>query len=172
VNGGSVQVTAYGGGSEYCEIGWWSGDTVNVNCYGYGGVPADSMFTVNFTDRSPIGTPSYQYAWASDPWSASYTPSTYYQSGAIASCLPDAGTVTMQRYGTGNYIADLPNISPTGSNVKVTAYGSSGETCKVAGWWGNGSQGTQVYVNCFDAYGSPVDAYFDLVYASREYIIC
>jgi hypothetical protein len=173
VNGGLAEVTAYGWGSEYCSIGWWGGDTVNVNCYENGGAPADSAFTLNFTDKSPIGTPSYQYAWASDPWSSSYTPDTYYQNGAIASeCQPNAGTVTMQRYSTGNYVANLPNIAPTGSNVKVTAYGWSGETCKVGGWWGNGSGGTQVSVLCFDAWGNAVDAYFDLVYASRQYVIC
>jgi hypothetical protein len=173
VNGGLAEVTAYGWGSEHCAIGWWSNDGVQVNCYADGGVPADSMFTLNFTDQSPIGTPSYQYVWPSDPWSSSYTPHTGYQHGAIASeCLPDAGTVTIQRYGTGYYVADLPKISPDGSNVKVTAYGWAGETCKVGSWFGNGGTGTQVYVLCFDPSGNPVDAYFDLVYASRTFFIC
>lgn len=172
VNGGLVEVTAYGSGSEYCTIGYWGSNVVQVNCYANGGAPADSMFTLNFTDQSPIGTPSYQYAWASDPWSESYTPDTYYQNGAIASCQPDAGIVTMQRFSTGDYLATLPKISPVGSNVKVTAYGWAGETCKVLGWWGNSPEGTQVHVACFDPFGNPTDAYFDLVYASRSYIIC
>ena len=66
----------------------------------------------------------------------------------------------------------MPKISPVGSNVKVSAYGSGGETCKVVGWWGNSPTGTQVNVTCFDPSGNPADAYFDLVYASRSYIIC
>jgi hypothetical protein len=172
VNGGMAEVTAYGSGSEHCSIGWWSGNGVQVNCYANGGVPADSMFTLNFTDQNPIATPSYQYVWASDPWSSSYTPDLSYQKGAIASCQPDAGTVTIQRFGTGYYVADFPKMDPMGSNVKATAYGWSGETCKVGSWYGNGGTGTQVYVMCFDPSGNPVDAYFDLAYASRTYIIC
>jgi hypothetical protein len=172
VNGGLVEVTAYGSGSAYCKIGYWGSNTVQVNCYANGGVPADSMFTLNFTDKSPIGTPSYQYAWASDPFSANYTPATGYQGGGIASCDPSAGTVTMQRLSTGNYLAILPKISSVGSNVKVSAYGGAGETCKVVGWWGNSPAGTQVNVACFDPAGNPADTYFDLVYASRSYIIC
>lgn len=172
VNGGMAEVTAYGGSSEYCKIGYWGSNVVQVNCYANGGVPADAMFTLNFTDQSPISTASYQYAWANDPYSASYTPASGYQKGAIASCLPDAGTVTIQRQSTGNYLAILPKISPVGSNVKVSAYGGGGETCKVVGWWGNGSAGTQVNVTCFDPYGNPADTYFDLVYASSQYVIC
>ena len=41
VNGGSVEVTAYGGGSEYCSIGWWGSNAVQVYCYANGGAPAD-----------------------------------------------------------------------------------------------------------------------------------
>ena len=173
VNGGMVEVTAYGGGSEYCKIGWWGNNSVAVNCYANGGAPVDAVFTLNFTDQSPIGTPSYQYAWADQPWSASYTPYSYYQKGSIArDCGSDAGTVTMQRQSTGSYIATLPLISPTGSNVKVSAYSGAGEMCKVVGWWGNGGSGTQVQVACFDPAGNPADTYFDLVYHSNLWIIC
>jgi len=172
LNGGSVEVTAYGGGSEYCKVGGWGGNAVWVNCFANGGAPADTFFTLNFTDQSPIGTSSYQYAWAEQPTAASYTPSSYYQKGYLArECGTDAGSVSIQRWGTGNYAATLPVLSPVGSNVKVTAYGWGSETCKVAGWWGSGS-GTTVNIVCFDALGQPIDTLFDFVYASKDYIIC
>jgi hypothetical protein len=173
VNGGSVEVTAYGSGSEYCKIGYWSGNGVAVNCFANGGAPVDSLFTLNFTDQSPNGTPSYQYAWADQPTATNYTPSTYYQKGMIArECDTSAGTVTINRNGTGNYTAILPVLSPTGSNVKVTSYSGGAEMCKVVGWYGNGSSGTQVNIACYSPTGAPADTYFDLVYSSNQWIIC
>jgi hypothetical protein len=173
VTGGSVEVTAYGTGSEYCKIGYWGSNMVAVNCYASGGTPIDTRFTLNFTDQSPNATPSYQYAWADQPTAASYTPSGYYQKGQLArDCDPSTGTVTMRRNGTGNYTAILPVLNPTGSNVKVTAYNGAGEMCKVVGWYGNGSSGTQVNIACFSPTGAPIDTYFDLIYSSNEWIIC
>jgi hypothetical protein len=50
--GGVAQVTSYGGGNTYCNVGSWflSGtDTVvNVRCFAPNGTPADSMYTVLF----------------------------------------------------------------------------------------------------------------------------
>jgi hypothetical protein len=172
VNGGSVEVTAYGSSSDYCKIGFWGNNVVEVNCYNNSGAPVDSRFTLNFTDQSPNGTASYQYAWADQPSAASYTPSTYYQGGAIAKeCDSSVGTVTINRSSPGNYSAILPKMPPTFSNVKVTSYSGGAETCKVVNWYGSGS-GTQVNIACFDTAGNPVDSYFDLVYSQTQIWVC
>ena len=171
VNGGTVEVTAYGSGSEYCKVGYWGNNVVNVNCYNYAGAPVDTLFTLNFTDQSPNGTPSYHYAWADQPTAANYTPSTYYQHGVLASECASAGTMTMSRSSVGSYVANIPALSATGSNVKVTAYGGTADTCKVTGWWGS-STNSQVGVACFDTAGNPVDSYFALVYSTSQWIIC
>jgi hypothetical protein len=173
LNGGSVEVTAYGWGSEYCKVAGWGSNAVWVNCFNNDGTPADTYFTLNFTDQSPGATPSYQYAWADQPTASSYTPSPYYQKGSRArECGTDAGTVTISRNDVGNYTAILPVLSPAGSNVKVTAYGWGNETCKVVGWYGAGNGGTAVNIACYDATGQPVDTYYDFVYASNDWIIC
>ncbi|HET9953653.1 MAG TPA: hypothetical protein VFQ61_04075, partial [Polyangiaceae bacterium] len=171
LNGGNAQVTAYGWGSEYCNVGSWGSNVVNVTCFDTTGAPADAQFTLNFSDNNPNVTPSYHYAWANEPWSESYTPSTYYQRGYLSSSCSFAGTMTMRRWSTGNYTASIPALSPTGSNVKVTAYGGSSNTCKVTGWYGSGD-GTDVGIACFNAAGEPVDTYFTIVYSSNQYIIC
>lgn len=172
LSGGSVEVTAYGSGSEYCKVASWGNDTVWVNCFDSSGAPADTYYTLNFTDQSPGGTMSYQYAWADQPSADNYTPSGYYQKGFInRECGTDAGTVTISRNGVGSYTAFLPVLSPTGSSVKVTAYGWANETCKVVGWYGSGD-GTAVNIACFDPSGNPVDALYDFVYSSNDWIIC
>jgi hypothetical protein len=45
IDGGDVQVTAYGAGNAQCKVINWSGDNVFVRCFGPTGVPMDSQFT-------------------------------------------------------------------------------------------------------------------------------
>jgi hypothetical protein len=46
---GDVQVTAYGYGSEYCKVAYWTqGAGVQVRCFSSAGVPVDTYFTVTF----------------------------------------------------------------------------------------------------------------------------
>ncbi len=171
--GGTVEVTAYGTGSAHCKVTSWFASSVNVACFSAAGAPTDSMFTLNYDHQlSPNGGPSFAYAWADQPSSASYTPSTTYQFGALASeCSSSVGTITVQRSAVGRYAVQIPTLSPTGSNVKVTAYGSGGESCKVVGWGGSGT-GTQVSVACFDAAGAAVDTRYVVVYTTDQFIVC
>jgi hypothetical protein len=171
LNGGTVQVTAYGWGSEYCKVGYWGSNAVNVTCFDTNGAPADAPFTLSFSDWSPNATPSFHYAWADQPETESYTPYTWYQRGYLASPCSSAGALTMRRWSAGSYSATIPALSPVGSNVKVTAYGGGSETCKVTGWGGSGD-GTEVGIACFNAAGEPVDTYFTILYSSNEYVIC
>ncbi len=41
-------VTAYGAGSDYCNIAGWTTNAISVACYNQSGLPADSQFDVSF----------------------------------------------------------------------------------------------------------------------------
>ena len=45
IDGGDVQVTAYGTGNAQCKVERWGGDNVWVRCFGPTGAPMDSQFT-------------------------------------------------------------------------------------------------------------------------------
>lgn len=55
LNGGNVQVSAYGWGGAFCNVLYWSGSTVNIRCYNVDGNLADSLYTVAFTGTSLPG---------------------------------------------------------------------------------------------------------------------
>jgi hypothetical protein len=183
--GGTAEVSAVGMDSDYCEVGGWgpSGNDqeVNVNCFATDGTPADSQFALLFSKGSPNGSASYTYAWASNPWSTTnYVPSTTYQSGAIAACPsePTPAPVNITPLSTGVYSVNFPGMffsNTVGglnmSNVKVSAYGWSGEYCSVSGWSGTTANASATVV-CFDASGNPVDSYFTVTYSSSNFIIC
>jgi hypothetical protein len=164
--------------------GWFpsgSDQVVYVNCFATDGTPANSMFTLLFSGASPNGSSAYTYAWASNPFATSnYVPSTWYQSGAIQSCLSHAtpAPVNITPLATGVYSVNFPGMpfSTTSdplrtSNVKVSAYGWSGETCSVWSWSGGASNATATVV-CFDASGNPVNSYFTITYSASLYIPC
>jgi hypothetical protein len=53
---GNVQVTAYGGGAEYCKVGYWNAsDGIRVLCYTATGSPADTFFDASFVGPFVIG---------------------------------------------------------------------------------------------------------------------
>lgn len=49
LNNGNIQVSAYGDGSQFCVVNYWSGRNVQVQCYTYQGIPSDTFYTVAFT---------------------------------------------------------------------------------------------------------------------------
>jgi hypothetical protein len=169
VNGGTVEVTAYGWDNAHCKVLGWGNNGVSVGCFAPSGAPVDSMFTLNFAEKSTHDTPSYAYAWADQQYAASYTPSTYYQRN-YRSCA-NGPAITMRRGSTGRYSATIPGLPATGSTVHVTAYSGSSEACKVVGWFGVGD-GTQVDVACHDVSGNPADTRFVIVYSSTYAPIC
>jgi hypothetical protein len=129
----------------------------------------DTRFALSFTDQSPHGTGSFAYAWADQPSSASYTPSTYYQK-TFKSCY-SPGPVTIQRTATGRYTASIPSLTVNNSGVKVTAYGWGAESCKVVNW-GASNGAAQVNIACFDAVGNAVDSVFVFDYSTSDWTIC
>lgn len=165
-NGGTVNVTAYGGAANACEVTGWGGNgtggiSVGVLCTDTNGTAVDSYFDATYTVPPKNG--NVGYVWASSPTAASYTPSTYYQYNS------KGGVNTIQRFGTGSYVVKLPGLgsASSGGTVKVTAYGGAGNRCKVTSW---GSSGTaqQVSVQCYTAAGAPVDSYFTMTYTNNR----
>jgi hypothetical protein len=45
IDGGDVQVTAYGAGNAQCKVERWTGDNAFIRCFGPTGAPMDSQFT-------------------------------------------------------------------------------------------------------------------------------
>jgi hypothetical protein len=187
VLGGTAEVTAVGMDSHYCEVGGWgpSGNdqSIDVACFATDGTPADTMFDLLFSNASPNGTAAYTYAWASDPFATSaYSPDPTYQSGAIASCpsQPTPGPVTITPELTGVYAVDFPGMPFSEdtsqpflrSNVKVSAYGFSGEYCGISGWGDDFANGAVATIACFDASGNPVNSFFTVTYSGTLIIVC
>jgi hypothetical protein len=182
---GTVEVTAYGTGSQYCKVQNWGpggeDQQVNVGCFTATGAPTDTQFALVFSAGSPNGTSAYTYAWSSDATSPSVTPSLAYQRGFIGGDGPVNGgsvittPVTMDHSQTGFYSVHLPQMSDAGgtfgkSNVKVTGYGFDNTTCKIMGWGNNGS-GVDASVQCHDTAGNAADALFTITYSSTQFII-
>jgi hypothetical protein len=192
LGGGTVEVTAYGDTNSYCKVGSWGGSSVNVVCFsGTTGVAVDSQFDLIFETQSPSpldyrsNSPnniwSFSYAWAYSPTAASYTLSGPYQIGKVSCCTDGAGYPfgatqapgTITRSGVGSYNVKFPGLatlSTSPSNVKVTGYGYSPDTCKVVNWYTSGSD-AYANVACYSAGGAPIDAYYTITYSSFAYII-
>jgi hypothetical protein len=154
--GGHVQVTAYGGSSNYCKVVYWSFETVDVACFDSAGDPADSYYTVLFLLPDDHAN-NYAYAWAQDSSSASYTPDASYAYNAGS---PSAITAT--RLGVGQYTMEWDGfdlIGSGGGHVQVTAYGSGNAHCSVS-YWGPAT----VAVGCFMPDGTPVDSRYTVLY--------
>jgi hypothetical protein len=53
---GNVQVTAYGSGSEYCHVAYWTPtDGIRVLCYDASGNPVDTLYDASYTAGFVIG---------------------------------------------------------------------------------------------------------------------
>jgi hypothetical protein len=177
--GGTVEVTAYGGASEYCKVENWFADiaqqNVNVRCFTTSGNPVDSRFTAKYTRGSPTLASSFGFAWADQPTSSSYQPSSTYQFVSVASECGQLtrGPVTITRNSTGRYtvtFTGLPASSPLRSHVKVTAYGPGSESCKVRSW--TGASNSSAEVACYDGSGAAVDARYTISFSSTASITC
>jgi hypothetical protein len=155
-NGGHAQAVALGTNAAHCKVGGWGGSPdlfVSVYCYGRDGVLKDTKFNVFFATPNP----ELAYAWADQPSSASYSPSSFYRSN------PSGGAVNITRSGTGRYTVTWSGLSLLdGGDVQVTAYSSGNIVCKVEGW-----SSQSVNVRCFNpGTNALVDSYFDIAYFS------
>ena len=185
IPGGTVLVTGYGAGSERCKVGAWNlsgtNTVVDVYCYDVSGNPVDMMYTLSFMTDVGLGVSLSErprsldaglttvsvseeqrygaYVWANEPTSAAYTPSSTYQINTAGA------TNTISRSAVGSYKVNLPKMATSSSTAAlVTAYGSGSEYCTVQRWGSDGGSGTNVFVQCFDRSGTPVDTQFALLY--------
>jgi len=154
-NGGHFQAVAVGTTASYCKVGGWGGSpdmSVSVLCFSGTGASADTAFNIFFV----LPTTDVAYAWADQPTSASYTPSTFY------SWNPTGGSISITRNGTGNYTAFWSGlVLLDGGDVQVTSYGGGNAQCKVVGWGSNSAN-----VRCFAPGGAPVDTYYTVLLGS------
>src|SRR6185436_11919454 len=69
--GGDVQVTAYGSGSEYCNISSLTSDLmtlqVNVSCFNKSGSPVNTRFAASYAYRTDKPGADGGYVWADQP---------------------------------------------------------------------------------------------------------
>lgn len=160
--GGNVLVTAYGGGSEICKVASWNSAgadfTPNVRCFTAGGAAVDTMYTVRVVMNNAAHSANGNgYAWADNPTSASYTPSTMYSFNS------SGGAVSITRSGVGMYAVRFSGLGggSAGGNVQVTAYGSNADVCKVASW-SFAPTDFIANVRCFRSGGGPVDTTYSI----------
>jgi hypothetical protein len=168
-NGGTVNVTAYGGSANACEVTGWGGNgadgiLVGVLCTDTNGTPVDSYFDATYD--VPAARGKLGYVWANSPTAASYTPSAFYQFNS------QGFSNTIDRFGTGSYVVHLPGLgsAKSGGTVKVTAYGGSANRCKVTSWGPNGT-GVDVGIQCYTAAGVPVDAYYTMTFVQKRNLL-
>ena len=158
VNGGHVQVTAYGSSSDYCKVVLWTVTTVSVACFDNGGNPTDSAFNVLYLIPDE-DIDDYAYAWADEETTASYSPPGFWSYNA-------EGGINVTRNGAGDYTVDFDGfggVGDTGSHTQVTAYGAGNARCRIVSWGGD-----IVNVRCASASGAAVDSQFTVLYSRPE----
>ncbi|MEU8264589.1 hypothetical protein AB0C02_28725 [Micromonospora sp. NPDC048999] len=168
VSGGVAHARPYGvGNTGICTVSSWSpsgsDELVGVRCFDASGVPADSLFTASFTNRT-TSTGSLAYLWANDPAARTpYVPSSAYSYDSTG------GTSRIYKQSTGLYMMYLGAVDAhypvTQDNgvYEITAYGINPVRCEVYGE--NDEWPTPIAVLCVDAKGTPVDARFSVTYA-------
>jgi hypothetical protein len=179
--GGTAEVTGFDSGEQgaYCELaGWWpdgADQDVWVYCFDRHGNFADAAFDLRATTGNPTIAGAYTYAWADDPTpTSSYVPDTTYQAG-FDGCNRTA-PMTIEPFGSqpGSYLAHFPSMDTFagwGAVPMVSAYGGSGEYCKI-GTWGASAGSAYTTVYCFDYTGQPAPAYFTIAYTVDEIRVC
>jgi hypothetical protein len=127
VDGGHVQVTAYGGTNQRCKVAGWGSETVTVYCHDDSGARVDSEYTLLYL-RPDATDDALAFAWAEDATSTSYPPSSFYSFNS------GDGAVTAERLGVGSYSMDFAGFDLRGiggGHVQVTAYGSADTRCAI-----------------------------------------
>ncbi|MEP7338226.1 MAG: hypothetical protein ABI977_10820 [Acidobacteriota bacterium] len=153
-------------------------DGVYISTYDFKGTPADSKFTLSFSDDVGFGTRILEdtlnmlgaYTWADQPSATEYRAYDFYNFNNFTGEANDQALIT--RLGLGSYrvrFAGLKSFNKT--TALVSAYGRRGEYCTIGGWYGSGVGGTDVYVSCFNAKGEPADNRFTLTYLTDETVI-
>jgi hypothetical protein len=162
---GTVNVTAYGPNTDMCKVGSFAqsgtGQLVEVRCFTSAGVPVDTEYAVGFTAvRQPPGEMGYVYA--EKPLAASYAPWSDYRFNSTDI------TNLVKRNGTGDYTVSMPGlgVAPAG-HVKVTAFGTDANNCKVGNTWQENAGERRINVRCFTAAGDPANTPYTVTYVNN-----
>lgn len=173
VLGGTALVTAYGSGTEQCNVEGWGpnangGQDVTYRCFSLDGQPVDTLFSGSFTNIAAVeaGT-RLTYLWANEQSTdigTPYTPSSTYQFNS------SGGLSSITRTDVGTYTVEIPGAASIGGHVQVTAYGTGTERCKSAGW---GTNGVNLFatVRCFTLNGISADSRFTFTFADQINIL-
>jgi hypothetical protein len=168
VIGGTVNVTGYGTGSEYCKVTRWrrspaalSDLEAFIGCFTTAGLPVDARFAATFARPGSNLGARFAYVWADEPGNPSYVPNSRYQYNNFRL------TNEITRSATGRYRVRLPGLGAPGGIAKVSAYGSGTETCKAAGWFRTAAV-EFVDIACHTAAGAPVDARFTMTFHDAD----
>ncbi|MBP2322998.1 hypothetical protein JOF56_003383 [Kibdelosporangium banguiense] len=164
---GIPHVTAVNPKPHYCQLVGWKPsfstgyEHVWVDCYAFGGVPADSRFTVMFTGSSgfsPFGTDKHAYIHSAYDG----TILDEYNSEGLANYVGWGGP------GTGEWKVWLPMSGPPdeSGNFQATAVNDKPARCKISEWY-PGASGQTVVVRCYDYNSKPFDTGWTLSY-NRE----
>jgi hypothetical protein len=163
---GTVDVTAEGLMPEQCNVVRWGPDStganlqVNVACWTVAGAPLDSPFMAAFTSGGST-TGTTDFVWANNPTAHTYTPAASFQFNS------SGGTNTIQRLAAGQYEVFLPGPVVADGSVKVTAYGTNANFCQV-GQWVAAPPGQNVFVDCFNTAGTPVNNRFTMTFTASD----
>jgi hypothetical protein len=135
LTGGTVMITAYGSGSEYCKVASWgpsgADEVVNVRCFDTNGNAVDTLYSlafargVNAIDGSPFG--SGAHVWANNATSDSYSPSSAYSYTYYSTSFN--GVNTAGHIVTGDYY--IKHFLFGSGTPHVTAYGTNSNYCKL-----------------------------------------
>jgi hypothetical protein len=154
-NRGQVQVTAVGTENQYCRVGSWDGDRIDVQCFTRSGAPVDTKFNVLFL----LPSNHLAYAFAQKPVADSYSPDPSFSSN------PAGGDISITRFGTGRYTVTWTGLEPEifdGGNPQVTATGvPSNVQCNVSAW-----DVQAVVVRCFGPDGALMDTQYNVLFGS------
>ncbi len=151
-------VSTYNDPDDQCTIGGWS-TLASVFCYSRvgGGALSDAQYDILTLTQGRPGRRA-AFAFADNPHTASYTPSTFY------SYSSSGGAISITRGSAGNYtvnFAGLQKLTGHTETVMVSGYANGFFSCRVNNWSTTGT-GLAVSVSCVSVSGIPVDEFFTI----------
>jgi hypothetical protein len=165
--GGNVQAVAYGASNARCQVvGWggvWPGAlSATVKCHTPAGTGVASAFVVQYARKATFVDGTGGFMWVHNPTTPGACPATDYDlNTGVYSWNSTDGVNCFTRAGAGVYDVHFPGLGVVGGTYQVSAYGSTGEHCKIQSWGPSG--GAEVArVLCFSAAGAPVDTRFSI----------
>jgi hypothetical protein len=159
--GGHVQVSAYGPGTQRCNVVSWGGDSVSVACNDPSGAASDSSFTVAYL-RPDEKRDGIAFLWADqESVIGPYDPASSYVYN------PGNWETFIGRDDTGRYSTYFDGYENHGSSAysqsaghrQVTAYGAAANSCNS---WSPIDKGAAI--NCFSPSGTPVDSKYTFLF--------